>query len=100
VVLRTQQLIRVSRRDTTPLRNRLQNTAVERIGQVAQLVEHRTENPGVAGSIPALSILLQSLSLFRLDSPRLAGLRMNVAQPAEMVLAFATKPKVAASQPH
>ncbi len=24
-------------------------------GQVAQLVEHRTENPGVAGSIPALS---------------------------------------------
>ena len=23
-------------------------------GQVAQLVEHRTENPGVAGSIPAL----------------------------------------------
>lgn len=25
-------------------------------GQVAQLVEHRTENPGVAGSIPALPI--------------------------------------------
>ena len=25
------------------------------LGQVAQLVEHRTENPGVAGSIPALS---------------------------------------------
>ena len=24
-------------------------------GQVAQLVEHRTENPGVAGSIPALA---------------------------------------------
>ena len=23
-------------------------------GQIAQLVEHRTENPGVAGSIPAL----------------------------------------------
>src|SRR3954469_7080171 len=26
------------------------------IGQIAQLVEHRTENPGVAGSIPALPI--------------------------------------------
>ena len=26
-----------------------------RFGQVAQLVEHRTENPGVAGSIPALA---------------------------------------------
>ena len=26
-------------------------------GQVAQLVEHWTENPGVAGSIPALSTL-------------------------------------------
>lgn len=24
-------------------------------GQIAQLVEHRTENPGVAGSIPALA---------------------------------------------
>ena len=24
-----------------------------RVGAVAQLVEHRTENPGVAGSIPA-----------------------------------------------
>lgn len=29
-----------------------------KIGQVAQLVEHRTENPGVAGSIPALSTFL------------------------------------------
>src|SRR4051794_11142290 len=26
-------------------------------GQVAQLVEHRTENPGVGGSIPPLSIV-------------------------------------------
>ena len=26
-------------------------------GQVAQLVEHRTENPRVAGSIPALSTI-------------------------------------------
>lgn len=26
---------------------------VRRAGWVAQLVEHRTENPGVAGSIPA-----------------------------------------------
>jgi hypothetical protein len=30
-----------------------------RSGQVAQLVEHRTENPGVAGSIPALSTFSQ-----------------------------------------
>ncbi len=29
-------------------------------GQIAQLVEHRTENPGVAGSIPALSTRLKS----------------------------------------
>jgi hypothetical protein len=28
-------------------------------GQVAQLVEHRTENAGVAGSIPALATNLQ-----------------------------------------
>jgi hypothetical protein len=28
---------------------------MERTGQVAQLVEHRTENPGVGGSIPPLS---------------------------------------------
>ena len=27
-------------------------------GQIAQLVEHRTENPGVAGSIPALSTVV------------------------------------------
>ena len=30
-------------------------------GQVAQLVEHRTENAGVAGSIPALATSLRSL---------------------------------------
>ena len=29
-------------------------------GQVAQLVEQRTENPCVAGSIPALAILVSS----------------------------------------
>ena len=29
-------------------------------GQVAQLVEHRTENAGVAGSIPALATNLRS----------------------------------------
>src|SRR5262245_39093113 len=29
---------------------------MEATGQVAQLVEHRTENPGVGGSIPPLSI--------------------------------------------
>jgi hypothetical protein len=33
-------------------------TNVHRSGQIAQLVEHRTENPGVAGSIPALPISL------------------------------------------
>jgi hypothetical protein len=37
-------------------------------GQVAQLVEHRTENPGVGGSIPPLSILdglvLKAISFF------------------------------------
>ena len=27
--------------------------AVRKVGAIAQLVEHRTENPGVAGSIPA-----------------------------------------------
>src|SRR5947209_1315270 len=31
-------------------------TNVHGPGQIAQLVEHRTENPGVAGSIPALPI--------------------------------------------
>ena len=31
-------------------------------GQVAQLVEHRTENAGVAGSIPALATNLLSPS--------------------------------------
>src|SRR5262249_52670602 len=34
-------------------------------GQVAQLVEHRTENPGVGGSIPPLSIV----RVQRSDSP-------------------------------
>ena len=43
-------------------------------GQVAQLVEHRTENPGVAGSIPALAIQSihrapQSAGLFSFDVP-------------------------------
>ncbi len=30
-------------------------------GQIAQSVEHRTENPGVAGSIPALSTLVTNV---------------------------------------
>jgi hypothetical protein len=35
-------------------------------GQVAQLVEHRTENPGVGGSIPSLpTIFLSVLSVLR-----------------------------------
>ncbi len=29
-------------------------------GQVAQLVEHRTENPGVGGSIPSLPTIFLS----------------------------------------
>ncbi len=35
--------------------NRVSISSVGRNGQVAQSVEHRIENPGVAGSIPALS---------------------------------------------
>ena len=35
--------------------------ARERFAQIAQLVEQRTENPRVAGSIPALGILLGEL---------------------------------------
>jgi hypothetical protein len=31
------------------------------LGEVAQLVEHTTENRGVAGSIPALAIVLTRL---------------------------------------
>ena len=34
---------------------KLQVVRKQQLGQVAQLVEHWTENPGVAGSIPALS---------------------------------------------
>ncbi len=38
----------------------------DRIGQVAQLVEQRTENPRVGGSIPPLAtILFKDLRLFR-----------------------------------
>ncbi len=33
--------------------------------QIAQLVEQRTENPRVAGSIPALGIFLQLKCLYR-----------------------------------
>ena len=47
-----------------------------RSGQIAQLVEHRTENPGVAGSIPALPI----------DSRRLVDLwRWNPGQNCAVV---------------
>lgn len=37
-------------------------------GWVAQLVEHRTENPGVAGSIPAPAILFSRFSLIEYHS--------------------------------
>jgi hypothetical protein len=33
------------------------------VGQVAQLVEQRTENPCVGGSIPSLSTKIQRFSL-------------------------------------
>ena len=33
---------------------KLSKDSCKKNGQIAQLVEHRTENPGVAGSIPAL----------------------------------------------
>src|SRR5439155_5970014 len=44
-------------------------------GQVAQLVEHRTENPGVGGSIPSLptSFLEHLCSPGRWQHHRLAG---------------------------
>jgi hypothetical protein len=48
-------------------------------GQVAQLVEHRTENPGVGGSIPPLSTLfggaggLPASALFGVPAKILAG---------------------------
>lgn len=35
-----------------------QRDLLARLGEVAQLVEHTTENRGVAGSNPALAILL------------------------------------------
>src|SRR5262250_2408209 len=40
-------------------------------GQVAQLVEHRTENPGVGGSIPSLPTIVFPPDFDNL--PRLAG---------------------------
>ena len=45
-------------------------------GQVAQLVEHRTENAGVAGSIPALATNLRSCLLF----PEVAESRCGCSQ--------------------
>ena len=35
----------------------------DRFAQIAQLVEQRTENPRVAGSIPALGIVLERVHL-------------------------------------
>ena len=43
---------------TEPVRCRMRLTVPRHArGEVAQLVEHTTENRGVAGSIPALAIL-------------------------------------------
>jgi hypothetical protein len=50
---------------------------MESSGQVAQLVEHRTENPGVAGSIPALStryVIFLGQFYSNVDSDLLAAL--------------------------
>ena len=43
------------------------------VGQVAQLVEHRTENPGVGGSIPPLSTAFSILNI--------AEIRLSVYGP-------------------
>ena len=51
-------------------------------GQVAQLVEHRTENAGVAGSIPALATSLRS----RESAPKR---ELRLGEPAEGCLAEA-----------
>ena len=47
-----------ARRSNTPL-VRSQRTAIPN-GQVAQLVEQRTENPRVGGSIPPLATILSN----------------------------------------
>ena len=50
-------------------------------GQVAQLVEHRTENAGVAGSIPALATNLRSPpdpQRASVGTPREAGRHLTV----------------------
>lgn len=44
---------------------RLSNTRPCARGQIAQLVEHRTENAGVAGSIPALATIFRPFRLNR-----------------------------------
>src|SRR6266496_6828937 len=47
--------------EPSPLHGQLQPRLVSSLlrgGQVAQLVEHRTENPGVGGSIPSLPTIL------------------------------------------
>ena len=49
-------------------------------GQIAQLVEHRTENPGVAGSIPALPTTLyhSGVRRFRVSNPNLSVVSKHV----------------------
>ena len=51
-----------------------------RKGQIAQLVEHRTENPGVAGSIPALPTTLyhSGVRRFRVSNPKLCVVSEHV----------------------
>ena len=49
-------------------------------GQIAQLVEHRTENPGVAGSIPALPTTLSysGVRRFKVSNPKLSVVSKHV----------------------
>ena len=49
--------------------NPLPSIVVEAIGQIAQLVEQRTENPRVGGSIPPLATMSSSGLFSILDRP-------------------------------
>src|SRR5690606_41454784 len=58
------------------IRLALRRAAARLRGQVAQLVEHRTENPGVAGSIPALSTNAKALRKRLSEGPSLCACRV------------------------
>ncbi len=46
-------------------------------GQVAQLVEQRTENPRVGGSIPSLATISWHNSFYAADSVKILGERID-----------------------